>query len=40
VEKTNAIALKATAGRYSGTDAYPDIAFEFGRWICPEFKIY
>lgn len=39
-EKTNAIGLKATAGRYGGTFAHPDIAFEFGMWISPEFKIY
>jgi len=40
VEKTNAIGLKATAGRYGGTYAYKDIAFEFGMWISPQFKIY
>ena len=40
VRKTNAIGLKATAGRYGGTFAHPDIAFEFGMWISPEFKIY
>jgi len=40
VEKTNAIGLKAAAGRYGGTYAHPDIAFEFGMWISPEFKIY
>ena len=40
VEKTNAIGLKATAGRYGGTYAHPDIAFEFGMWISPQFKIY
>lgn len=40
VEKTNAIGLKATAGRYGGTYAHPDIAFEFGMWISPEFKLY
>ena len=40
VEKTNAIGLKATAGRYGGTFAHPDIAFEFGMWISPAFKIY
>ncbi len=40
VEKTKAIGLKATAGRYGGTYAHPDIAFEFGMWISPEFKIY
>lgn len=40
VEKTNAIGLKATAGRYGGTYAHPDIAFEFGMWVSPQFKIY
>ena len=40
VEKTGAIGLKATAGRYGGTYAHPDIAFEFGMWVSPEFKIY
>ena len=39
-EKTNAIGIKATAGRYGGTYAHPDIAFEFGMWISAEFKIY
>lgn len=40
VEKTKAIGLRATAGRYGGTYAHHDIAFEFGMWISPEFKIY
>ncbi|MCX6911421.1 MAG: KilA-N domain-containing protein, partial [Verrucomicrobia bacterium] len=40
VEKTGAIGLKASAGRYGGTYAHKDIAFEFGMWISPEFKIY
>jgi len=40
VEKTNAIGLRAAAGRYGGTYAHRDIAFEFGMWISPEFKIY
>ncbi|MDP2818132.1 MAG: KilA-N domain-containing protein [Polaromonas sp.] len=40
VEKTNAIGLHATAGRYGGTYAHKDIAFEFGMWISAEFKIY
>jgi len=40
VEKTNAVGIKATAGRYGGTYAHKDIAFEFGMWISPEFKIY
>ena len=39
-EKTNAIGILAKAGRYGGTYAYKDIAFEFGMWISPEFKIY
>ncbi len=39
-EKTNAIGLKATAGRYGGTYAHPDLAFEFGMWVSAEFKIY
>jgi len=40
VGKTNAIGLVAKAGRYGGTYAYKDIAFEFGMWISAEFKIY
>ncbi|MBN4063821.1 KilA-N domain-containing protein [Cardiobacterium sp. AH-315-I02] len=40
VAKTNAIGLTAKAGRYGGTYAHPDIAFEFGMWISAEFKIY
>ena len=40
VDQTNAIGLKASAGRYGGTFAHRDIAFEFGMWISPEFKIY
>jgi hypothetical protein len=40
VAKTNAIGLAAKAGRYCGTYAHPDIAFEFSMWISPEFKIY
>ena len=40
VEKTHAIGLKASAGRYGGTYAHKDIAFEFGMWISPEFKVY
>jgi len=38
--KTNAIGLIAKAGRYGGTYAHKDIAFEFGMWISAEFKIY
>ena len=40
VEKTNAIGIRAKPGRYGGTYAYKDIAFEFGMWISPQFKIY
>ncbi len=40
VEKTNAISLQAKAGRYGGTYAHKDIAFEFAMWISAEFKIY
>lgn len=40
VNKTNAIGLTAKAGRYGGTYAHKDIAFEFGMWISAEFKIY
>ena len=40
VARTNAISLQAKAGRYGGTYAHKDIAFEFAMWISPEFKIY
>ncbi|MEC3882070.1 KilA-N domain-containing protein [Parapedobacter sp. 10938] len=40
VEKTNAKGLSAKAGRYGGTYAHVDIAFEFGMWISAEFKVY
>jgi len=39
-EKTNGIGLIAKAGRYGGTYAHKDIAFEFGTWLSPEFKLY
>ena len=38
--KTNAVGLRATPGRYGSTYAHKDIAFEFGMWISPEFKVY
>ncbi len=38
--RTNAVCLQAKAGRYGGTYAHQDIAFEFAMWISPEFKIY
>ncbi len=40
VERTKAIGLRAAAGRYGGTYAHKDIAFEFGTWISPAFKLY
>jgi len=40
VERTNAVGIQAKAGRYGGTYAHKDIAFEFAMWISPEFKIY
>lgn len=40
VEKTNAIGIVAQAGRYGGTYAHRDIAFEFGSWVNPTFKLY
>jgi hypothetical protein len=39
-KQTNAIGLVAKAGRYGGTYAHKDIAFEFGMWISAEFKLY
>ena len=40
VSRTNAVGLQAKAGRYGGTYAHKDIAFEFAMWISPEFKVY
>lgn len=40
VAHTHAISLQAKTGRYGGTYAHKDIAFEFAMWISPEFKIY
>jgi KilA-N domain len=40
INATNAIGLYAKAGRYGGTFAHRDIAFEFGSWLSPEFKLY
>lgn len=37
---TGAIGLQAKAGRYGGTYAHKDIAFEFGAWLSSEFKLY
>ena len=40
IEKTNAIGIISKAGRYGGTYAHKDIAFEFATWISVEFKLY
>lgn len=40
IEKTNAIGIISKPGRYGGTFAHKDIAFEFGSWISPIFKLY
>ena len=40
IEKTNAIGMYVQAGRYGGTYAHKDIAFEFGSAISPIFKLY
>jgi hypothetical protein len=40
VNKTNSIGIIAKAGRYGGTYAHKNIAFEFASWISPKFKIY
>ena len=38
-QRTNAIGIISKAGRYGGTYAHKDIAFEFGMWISPKFKL-
>ncbi len=40
IETTKACGLMASSGRYGGTYAHHDIAFEFGSWLSPEFKLY
>jgi len=40
IEATGAIGLYAKSGRGGGTFAHRDIAFEFGSWLSPEFKLY
>ena len=40
IEATDAIGIVSKAGRYGGTYAHSDIAFEFASWISPEFKLY
>lgn len=39
-KNTNAIGIKAKAGRYGGTYAHPDIAFNFALWLSPTFQVY
>lgn len=39
-EEMNSIGIQSKAGRYGGTYAHSDIAFEFASWISPEFKLY
>jgi hypothetical protein len=40
IDATGAIGMQSRAGRYGGTYAHKDIAFEFGSWLSPEFKLY
>lgn len=40
ISKTNAIGIISSSGRYGGTYAHKDIAFEFASWISAEFKLY
>jgi len=40
IKATNAIGIISKSGRYGGTFAHKDIAFEFASWISPEFKLY
>lgn len=40
ISLTNAIGIISKSGRYGGTFAYSDIAFEFASWISAEFKMY
>ena len=40
IEKTKAVGIIAKTGRYGGTYAHKDIAFEFASWVSPQFKLY
>lgn len=40
IEATNSIGIISKSGRYGGTYAHKDIAFEFASWISPTFKLY
>ncbi len=39
INATNAIGIVSKSGRYGGTYAHKDLAFEFGSWISPMFKL-
>jgi len=40
IEKTGAVGITSQPGRYGGTFAHKDIAFEFASWVSVEFKLY
>ena len=40
IDATQAVGIVSKSGRYGGTFAHSDIAFEFASWISPEFKLY
>ncbi len=40
IKQTKAIGIISSAGRYGGTYAHKDIAFEFATWLSPEFKLF
>ena len=40
IKNTGAIGIRSSAGRYGGTFAHKDIAFEFATWLSPEFKLF
>jgi hypothetical protein len=40
IKQTKAIGIRSSPGRYGGTFAHKDIAFEFATWLSPEFKLY
>ena len=40
IQKTGAVGITSSAGRYGGTYAHKDIAFEFASWVSVEFKLY
>ncbi len=40
VNGVNAIGIEVKSGRYGGTFAHKDIAFEFASWVSAEFKLY